>query len=433
MEERKILEILVDWNYWGNYKEEFIRREMYFEKLKKFLQGREAIVVKGVRRSGKSSIIYKFVKELTKDSKDTLIINFEDPRFPPEITLEDLNKIYETFLKHINPNPKYLVLDEVQYVEKWEKFVRFLVDSKNIKVFVTGSSSKLLSEEYASVLTGRHLDIEVFPLSFKEFLSFKNFEISDEIDLIKNRFILANSLNEYLKFGGFPQVVLSENEKRKEELLRTYFFDSISRDVAKRFRVKKLAQLEALAKIYVSNIATIQSFTELKKYLNLSVDSVERFSKYLEIARLFLFLSNFRHSVKKQVRSMKKVYCIDTGFYSTLGFKFLESVSKIMENVVAIELFRRREFNPNLEIFYLRNNYEVDFVVKEGTKVKQLIQVTYASNKDEIEKREINALIKASELLKCENLLVVTWDYEDEVIVENKKIVFKPLWKWLLM
>jgi predicted AAA+ superfamily ATPase len=433
MEEKKILEILVDWNYWGNYKEEFIRREMYFEKLKKFLQGREAIVVKGVRRSGKSSIIYKFVKELTQDPKDVLIINFEDPRFPPEITLEDLNRIYETFLKHVNPNPKYIVLDEVQYVEKWEKFVRFLVDSKNIKVFVSGSSSKLLSEEYASVLTGRHLDVEVYPLSFKEFLSFKNFEISDEIDLIKNRFVLANLLNEYLKFGGFPQVVLSENEKRKEELLRTYFFGIVTRDVAKRFKVKKLAQLEALAKIYVSNIATIQSFTELKKYLNLSVDSVERFSKYLEIARLFLFLSNFRHSVKKQVRSMRKIYCIDTGFYSTLSFKLLESMGKIMENVVAIELFRRREFNPNLEIFYVRNNYEVDFVVKEGTEVKQLIQVTYASNKDEIEGREINALIKASKLLNCKNLLVITWDYEDEAIVENKRIVFKPLWKWLLM
>jgi len=433
MEERKILEILVDWNYWGNYKEEFIRRKMYFEKLREFLQGKEAIVVKGVRRSGKSSIIYKFVKELAKDSKDALIINFEDPRFPPEITLEDLNRIYETFLKHINPNPKYVVLDEIQYVEKWEKFVRFLVDPKNIKVFVTGSSSKLLSEEYASVLTGRHLDIEVFPLSFREFLSFKNFEISDEIDLIKNRVVLVNLFNEYLKFGGFPQVVLSENEKRKEELLRTYFFDIITRDVAKRFKVKKLAQLEALAKIYVSNIATIQSFNKLKKDLNLSVDSVERFSKYLEIARLFLFLSNFRHSVKKQVRSMKKVYCVDTGFYSTLGFKLLESMSKIMENVVAIELFRRKEFNPTFEIFYLRNNYEVDFVVKEGTEVKQLIQVTYASNKDEIERREINALIKASELLRCEDLVVITWDYEDEVIVENKKITFKPIWKWLLI
>jgi len=181
---------------------------------------------------------------------------------------------------------------------------------------------------------------------------------------------LANLFNEYLKFGGFPQVVLSENEKRKEELLRTYFFDIITRDVAKRFKVKKLAQLEALAKIYVSNMATIQSFNKLKKDLNLSVDSIERFSKYLEIARLFLFLSNFRHSVKKQVRSMKKVYCIDTGFYSTLGFKFLESISKIMENVVAIELFRKKEFNPNLEIFYLRNNYEVDFLVKERTEIR---------------------------------------------------------------
>jgi predicted AAA+ superfamily ATPase len=436
MEERKILEILVDWNYWGNFKEEFIKREMYFNKLKGFLEGREAIVIKGVRRAGKSSMAYQFVKDLSKkdEEKDVLIVNFEDPRFPSEISLEDLNKVYEVFLKHIKPDkPKYVVLDEIQYVDRWEKFVRFLSEAKKVKVLVTGSSSKLMSDEYATVLTGRHLDVEIFPLSFKEFLLFKNVSLDSEIELVKKRFLLANLLNEYLRFGGFPEVVLSENEKRKIELLRTYFSDILTKDIVKRFKIKKLIQLESLAKVYTSNIATIQSFNRIKKALNLSLDSVERFSRYFEIARLFLFLNNFRYSVKEQIRSKKKVYAIDSGFYSAFGFRFSENIGQLIENVVAIELFRKKEFNPRSEIFYCKtNDNEVDFVLKEGLKVKQLIQVTYASNKDEVEKREIKALIKASELLKCKNLLCITWDYEDEVKVENKKVKFLPLWKWLL-
>jgi len=436
MEERNILEILADWNYWGNFKEEFIKRDKYFDKIKHFFKGKEVIVVKGVRRSGKSSIIYKFVKDLSKkDEKEILLVNFEDPRFPSEITLDDLNKIYEVFLKNVNPNNlKCVVLDEVQYIDKWEKFARFLSETKKVKVFVTGSSSKLMSDEYATVLTGRHLDIEVFPLSFKEFLFFKKISLDGEIDIIKKRFLLMNLLNEYLRFGGFPEVVLSENEKRKIELLRNYFSDILTKDIVKRFSVKKLVQLESLSKIYISNIATIQSFNKLKGVLNLSLDSIERFSRYFEVARLFLFLNNFKYSVKEQIRSMKKVYVIDTGFYSTLGFKFSENIGKIMENVVALELFRKKEFYPYFEIFYYKNNdSEVDFVLKEGKKIKQLIQVTYASSKNEIEKRELKALIKASEFLRCKDLLIITWDYEGEAKIENKKVVFKPLWKWLLI
>jgi hypothetical protein len=437
MEERKILEILIDWNYWGNFKEEFKERPMYLHKLNNFLEGKEAIVIRGVRRAGKSSIAYHFLKNLISKSveeKDTLAINFEDPRFPPELKLDDLNKIYEVFLKNINPKgPKYVLLDEVQKVDGWERFVRLLSEAKKIKVIVTGSSSKLMSEEYATVLSGRHLDLEVFPLSFREFLEFKNLEIKDEIDMLRKRFEIMNYLNEYLKFGGFPEIVLAENKMRKEELLRNYWNDILTRDVVKRYKIKKFVALESLAKNYISNIATIQSFNKIKEFLRTSLDTVERFSKYLEIARLFIFLDNFRYSVRKQIRSKKKVYSIDLGFYHYHGFKFSENAGKIMENSVGIELIRRKEFNPSLEIFYHRtNNLEVDFVLKEGLRIKQLIQVTYASSKDEIERREIKALLKASELLNCEDLLIITWDYEDEIKMNNKIIRFLPLWKWLL-
>lgn len=436
LSEGRILEVLMDWNYWGSYKRNFIKRNDYFKKINNLCKGNEVVVIKGVRRSGKSSIAYLFIKNLIDlglDAKKTLFINFEDPRLPSVISLEELNRIFETYLKNVESNPKYVVLDEVQYIEGWEKFARFLPEAKGIKVIVTGSSSKLMSEEYSTVLTGRHVDVEVFPLSFSEFLKFKNLEVKEKIDIIKERINIKRLLDEYIEWGGFPEVVLSEETERKSELLRSYFYDILLKDIVRRYRIKKVLELEKLAKFYISNISTIQSFHKLKGLLNLSLDTVERFSRYMLIARLFLFLDNFSYSIKEQVRSMKKVYTIDLGFYKLHGFKVSENIGRVIENVVMLHLLRKMEFNPIMKIFYLKmNNYEVDFVVKEGSEVKQLIQVTYVSNKDELSKRETQSLLKASELLNCKDLTIVTWDYEDEIKVEDKTIKCSPLWKFLL-
>ncbi|MEM5832526.1 MAG: ATP-binding protein [Candidatus Aenigmatarchaeota archaeon] len=436
MNEGKIMEILLDWNYWGNYRKELIEREDYFKKMINLSKGNEIIVVKGIRRGGKSSISYFFLKKLINaglNPTKILIINFEDPRLPPILTLNEVNKIFETYLKNIENRPEYIMLDEIQYVEKWEKFARFLLEAKNLKVIVTGSSSKLMSEEYATVLTGRHVDIEVFPLSFKEFLYFKGLKIEEKFEIVKKRIEIKRLLDEYLEWGGFPEITLTENKERKMELLKSYFNDILLKDVVKRYKIKKVIELENLAKFYISNISTIQSFHKLKEVLNISLDSVERFSKYLLTARLFLFLDNFSPSIKTQIRSKKKVYTIDLGFYKMHGFKLSENIGRIMENIVMLHLARKMEFQPLLKIFYLKTNYEeVDFVLMEELKIKQLIQVTYASSKDEINRREIKALIKASKLLKCKNLLIITWDYEDELKVNNKIIKCIPLWKWLL-
>jgi len=439
LKEERILEILIDWNYWGNFNKTFREREEYLKKLDILLKGKEIIVIKGVRRSGKSSLIYLFIKKLIDsgiDPKRTLIINFEDPRFPINLDLNDLMKIFETYLSKVCNNPYIVVLDEVQYVNAWEKFARYLSESKDIKVIVTGSSSKLMSEEFATVLTGRHLDIEVFPLSFKEFLNFRGLEIRDELDLIKNRLDIKRLLMEYIEFGGFPEVVLEDSRERKLFLLNSYFNDILLKDVVKRYRIKKVNELESLAKYYISNISTLQSFRNISRVLNISLHTVERFSRYMQIARLFIFLDNFRYSVKEQIRSKKKVYTIDLGFYELHGFKTSENIEKRIENLVIIDLIRKSEFNPLIKVYYFRfNNKEVDFLVKEGTKIKQLIQVTYASNKDEINKREIENLIKAYELFKKDNpkLIIITWDYEDILKINDKEIRFIPLWKWLLM
>ena len=435
MRDEEIWEILIDWNLWGRFEKEFKEREFYVNKTFQLMRGREIVVLKGVRRSGKSSIVYLVLKKLIEniEKKNTLVINFEDPRFPSTLDAKDMIRIYNLYLRKMNPEEHVVVLDEVQVVRRWERFARFLTEAKNSKVIVTGSSSKLMSEEYASVLTGRHLDVEVFPLSFREFLNWKGLKIRNEIEILKQKHRIQNLLEEYINFGGFPEVVLSEGE-RKIELIRGYFDDIITKDVAKRFNIREIEKLENLVKNYISNISTLQSFNRLKNVIGLSLDSVERFSKYLETARIMFFLPKFGYSVKQHILSPKKIYAIDTGFYSAIGFKFMENVGRLMENMVAIELFRKKSLHPLLEVYYWKDyqGKEVDFVVKEGQRVKELIQVTHASGRDEIEKREIRSLVKASRELGCKNLLVITWDYEDEENLEGRRIRFLPLWKWLI-
>ncbi len=435
MNEREILEILVDWNFWGNFDEKLIDRPTYLARMESLFDARVALVLSGVRRAGKSSLAYLFVKELRKElaTKETLIVNFEDPRFPAGMNVKDLFKVYETYLKNLSPSTDHLVvLDEVQNVRDWEKFVRYLIESKKIKTIVTGSSSKLMGKEISTALTGRHVDIEVFPLDFTEFLAFNGLKLGSPLDVVKNRIKIFSLFDLYLKYGGFPEVVLSDSPTRKRELLTNYFEDITAKDIVRRFGIREIEKLENLVGAYTSCISSLQSFNRLKNLLGVSLDTVERYSKYLEIARLFIFIKKFGYSAFEQIRSVRKVYIIDTGFYYVRGFRFSENIGKLMENVVVIELLRRGNIASEIYYWKDRQQREVDFVLKEGLEIRQLIQVTYSSGRDDIERREIEGLIKASKELKCTDLLVITWDYEEEEEIKGKKIRFVPLWKWLL-
>ena len=421
-------EALVEWNFWGSFKEELKQREC---KVK--LPERNLIfVIKGVRRCGKSRLSYLLAREYKP--KETLLINFEDPRLK-EIESKEILKIVEMYQRKVNTKqPKLLVLDEVQNIIGWENVARLYNELKKTKVIVTGSSSKLMSEEYASVLSGRYLDFELFPLSFREVLLWNKTALS-ELEIYKNKLKILNLFDNYLKHGGFPEVILTNSPTEKREILRRYFNDILIKDVVRRFGIREIEKTESLGKIYLTNVSSLQSFNKLKNITKLSLDSIERFSKYFKIARLFFFVPKFSYSVTQQILNPKKVYTIDTGFYSALGFKFSENLGKLMENSVAIELFRKASYwYRNLEIYYYRDyqQHEVDFILKDAQKIKQLIQVTYANGKDEIDRREIRALLRASKQLKCNNLLVITWDYEAKEEFKGKTITFKPLWKWLL-
>ena len=435
IKKENIIEILIDWNLWGNFSPNFKPREEYLKKINSFLKTGQILVIKGVRRAGKSALTYLTVMDLIKKGhlkkENALFINFEDPRLPIDLEIKDIIKIYETYLEDLRPTGQMLVvLDEIQRVKAWERAARFFLENKNLKVIVTGSSSKLLSQEYATVLTGRHIDLEIFPLSFQEFLQFKNLKLRSKLDILRERVKIKQMLTRFVNYGGFPKVIL---EKEKEKLLETYFNDIIVKDVVQRFKIKEMGKLTELARWYVTNISTVQSFNKIKNYFKLSLDSVERFSSYFDLARLCIFVPKFSYSPKSLALSPKKVYIIDQGFFKVLGFNFSQNLGRIYENIVGLEILRFYK----KEIFYWKNSgHEVDFVVKEGLKITRLIQVCYNIENPEVKKREIQALLRASQELSCRDLLVITEDYQAEEKVIWRKmssmIKFIPLWKWLL-
>ena len=434
MERDLILEILNDWNFWRKELDAGKKRQEYVNSCLDFLKPNVIVAIIGVRRSGKSYLMRQVAKELAKKGikkEELLIINFEDVRFT-EFSTKLLNDIYEIYLEVLKPTSKpFIFLDEIHNVPKWEKWVRTIHELNKAKIIISGSSSKLLAGELATVLTGRHLDVTIFPLSFKEFLLFKNIEIKDELDLISKKIEIKRALNEYSEFGGFPEVVLNEE---KRQLLSKYFEDVVTKDVEKRYKIRKGEKLRSLTRFYLTNIANPITFSSLSKFLKISKNTIEKFSNYLEDAHALFFVKKFSFSFKEQEKSARKVYAIDPGLSTVIGFRFSENRGKLMENMIAVEILRKKSLNLNLDFYYWKDyqQNEVDFVVKDGFDVKQLIQVTYANSKDEIEKREIKSLAKASKELKCKNLLLITWDYEDEILTNKTKIKCLPIWRWLL-
>jgi len=436
MNREEILKILLDWNFWKKDLDCGIEREEYLNKASRFLQPNMIVSIIGVRRAGKSMLMKQIAKALIgrgMNKNEILIVNFEDKRLI-ERNLELLDSFFNVYVQELKPKKPFLFLDEIHKVPQWERWARTMHELGKAKIIISGSTSQLTRGELATLLTGRHIDIVVFPLSFKEFLKFKGLQIENALDAIAKENEIKSLLREYLRFGGFPEVVLTKDEELKKTILLTYFDDIIDKDVVERYKIRKSEKLKALAKFYLSNISSPITFSSLEQFIKTNPVTIEKFSTLLEEAFLIFFTKIFHPSVKKQEKAARKVYSIDTGLCNAVGFKIEESIGKLMENAVAIELKRR---NPILEIYYWKEygraeGKEVDFVLREGFNVKQLIQVTYASTRNDVEKRELEALLKASEVLKCKDLLIITWDYESELKINKKRIKFTPLWKWLL-
>jgi uncharacterized protein len=435
MNKNELIKILEDWNFWIKDLETGVNRKLYLDVLEGRLPSELIKVIIGARRSGKSYIMRQLAKWLIEKKKvsknNILIINFEDPRFTG-LSTKLIQQAFDVYLETYKPKGEiYVFLDEVQEIPRWEKWVRMMQELDKANIIVSGSNSKLLSSELATVLTGRHLDMTVLPLSFREFLKFRKLEIKNNLELIRNDTELKSLLGEFLKFGSFPLVVLGQDKK---DALLSYFDDVVNKDLIKRYKIRKTEEIKSLIKLYLSNISSPITFSSSGKFLNMSALSVERFSAYLETSYLVFFLKRFSYKFKEQENSPRKVYAVDTGLANNVGFQFSANSGRLAENLVFLELKRRSYFNPWMEIYYWKSltHEEVDFLVKEDTKVKELIQVCWDIQDMNTKKRETKALLKAMDEFKLKKGLIITEDYEGEEKVDGKKIEYVTLRRWLL-
>lgn len=389
----------------------------------KFLKTDLIKVITGPRRVGKSVFALLFLKDV-----DFAYINFDDESF---LKVKNNDEILEAIFE-VYPNPKIIFFDEIQNLNNWEIFVNKL-QRRGYNIILTGSNAKLLSRELATNLTGRHISIEVFPFSFREFLTAKNYNIEKEfVNVPENKGRILNYLDEYIKSGGYPEVVVKNLDPK--EYLETLFDAVLFKDIVKRYKVRFAQKLYDLAVYLASNFSGEFSFTKLKNILEFnSTKTLQDYFGYLQETYLFFSLNRFSFKLKEQFKAPKKIYLIDNGFIQAKAFQHSQNTGKLIENLIFVEMLRRG-YHPNMNVFSYKtkNNKEIDFVIKEGTIVKKLTQACFKLEFAETQKREIKALIEASEELKCKDMEIITWDKNDIEKIKNKEIKYVSLWNWLL-
>jgi hypothetical protein len=390
---------------------------------KKWLDSDLIKVVLGPRRAGKSIFCFMLLKD-----RRFMYFNFDDEILTSKgMNTDELMKE----LHVIYGETKTILFDEIQNLPNWELFVNRL-HREGYNLVLTGSNANLLSRELSTALTGRHIPIEIFPFDFNEFLRAKNYQIDAEYqNLPQKRGELLKLIETYMLDGGFPEVVVKGVEAK--DYLDVLFDSLLFKDVIKRHKVRFSAQIDNLGLYLINNFSGYYSLRKLVGILNLrSVTTTEKYVKYLEEVYAIFSLLRYSPKAAERIRSPKKAYVVDNGFISAKAIQHSPDKGKLMENLVFTELLKKG-FTNNRNLFYYktRNNREIDFVIKKGVAVSELIQVAYQINDAETKKREIKALLEAAEEVNGARLTVLTWDEEKKVEKDGKIINFTPLWRWL--
>ena len=377
------------------------------------------VVLTGLRRSGKSTLLRQLIKKHYKD-EDFYYINFEDERLF-DFPASDFNKLYEALIS-LYGKKKTFFLDEIQNVANFETFVRRLYE-EGFKFFITGSSATLLSKELGTKLTGRHVDIIVRPFSFLEFLELKGVQLNKEsIYKTDSKVEIKKYFDEYIVKGGMPEYLIYQDY----ELLTKVYEDTVLKDIAIRHKVENVTVLRQLYSYLISNFANKFSFNSLKNITSInSTNTIKKFIGYLEETYFAKIINKFDYSFKKQVVNDKKFYVLDNGFIGVLSKKLSKDDGWLLENLVFINLVKDND------VFYYDNKNECDFIVAKNRKVTSAIQVCYDLN-DRNKEREISGIADAMEKFKLKEGLILTNNQEEEIKIESKKIIVKPVWKWLL-
>lgn len=382
-------------------------------------------VILGPRRAGKSV----FALMLLKD-RSFAYLNFDDESLTGEGKI-DLDELM-TELKLAYGDTKYILFDEIQNLPNWELFVNRL-HRAGYNLVLTGSNASLLSKELATHLTGRHIPIEILPFDFKEILKAKRYEVAaDKLSLPDEKAKILEYITQYMTNGGYPEVVTKGIDPRG--YLDVLFDAVLFKDVVKRHKVRFPEEISSLGSYLINNVSDQYGAKKLANVLDFkSKITLENYMGYLTEAYLIFPLS--RHSTKAgmRLRSSKKTYVVDNGFITAKAVQHSPDTGKLMENLVFTELVKRGN-QPGRELFYYktRNDREIDFALKDGYKVAELIQVCYDLTDSDVEQREIKALIEAGKELNVSTLTVLTWNEKRIVEKDNMTIHFKTLWEWLL-
>ncbi len=376
-----------------------VLKKQWIEREKEIpLQTKKIVIVSGVRRCGKSTIIQQ--KLLKTDQ--AIYLNFEDPRLI-NFTLDDFNRL-ESIAEETGIN--LLLLDEIQNIDQWERYAR-TANEKGIQMYITGSNASMLSRELGTRLTGRYKQIELFPFSYNEFLTFFNLERKQE------------SFKQYFELGGFPEFL----EEKDNDYLRTLLRDIITRDIAVRRKIANENQLVRLAVHLLSNTGKEFSYNNISKILEIkSVRTVIDYCDYLRESYLVDFIPLYSSSIKKQLVNPKRSYSIDPVFAKANSLSFSEDLGRRLENFVFNKL--RRSFS---EIFYFKDtNSECDFLIKQNERIVQVVQVCWEINNENMN-REINGIKNAMTVTGTPEGTIITFNQEDKLDGIN----LIPAWKWI--
>ncbi|MBI4992834.1 MAG: ATP-binding protein [Candidatus Magasanikbacteria bacterium] len=386
------------------------------------IKNKEVVDIVGPRRSGKSSVLKLLVRKV-KDSGRWLYVNFEDPFFVENNYPQVIEEIVETYTEYFGVAPKFLFFDEIQSIKNWETAVRKLRDDERFKIFITGSSSKLLSSELSTLLSGRHLSYQLLPLSFSEYLSFHNVEVSGKKDMVLKSGILSKHFREYLKLGGFPEAVLSGNL----ELLKQYYNDIVQKDIVARYDVRDKDVLEKMGVFLFSNSAKTLSVSALSRLYDLSRQTAANYGEYFKDAFLLFDLSQFSYSLKTTQKAFKKIYAVDTGMANAVSMSFSEDRGRMLENTVFLHLKR-----VGGELYYYKEkSAEVDFVVKRADGSFSLIQVCWGLADAKTKEREAASLAVAMKELRVAEAMILTFDESGELELPEGKIQILPAYAFI--
>ena len=375
-------------------------------------------LITGPRRVGKSTQALLMLR-----NRNFAYLNFDNQQL---LDTWDANLVMR-MLDDVYPGDEYILLDEVQNLEAWDLWVSELYRlGKNL--VITGSNAKMLSSEMATALTGKYLKVEMLPFSLEEFFDWNKLDLSR---LNPERQADASALmDDYMRNGGYPEVVASR------QLTRTYLdtlFDSIVwKDVAKRHSVRNVTDLNDLALYLVSNFCNPISANELTEELGFSsANTTKKFMDYLHEPYLFYYLPRYNNKLKLMKKAPRKVYVVDNGFVAAKAFSLSDNLGRLLENQVFVELLRHG-YNTDKTMFYYRsrNDKEVDFVLRKGTHIEQLVQVCYDMSNVKTEKREVDSLVECADELNCSNLVIVTNNEERTIEKDGFRIDVVPVAKW---